>query len=234
MPPDDASVRDAVERGWREVAALDAAYEAGSVSADEWHAAVLRLIEPVYLSATTPEGGSGHSGTPAEWRATRSIVVAAVPSDGTFLDVGCANGLLMASVHAWGAERGLAVEPYGVDISARLAGLARSRYPRWADRIWTANARTWVPPRRFDVVRTGLEYVPADLAPAYVGHLLEHVVAPGGRLVIGKNNERRDRVPIAELLPGAPADGVLGLRLDDRRVLRGLGKLSAACCVELQ
>jgi hypothetical protein len=56
--------------------------------------------------------------------------------------VGCANGLLMESVAAWCAERGLAVEPYGVDISPALAELARRRLPRWDGRIWTGNAQT--------------------------------------------------------------------------------------------
>lgn len=202
MPADDASLEAAVDQGWRELAPIDAAYARGELSAEEWHAAVQAVVEPVYLAATTAELGSGYDGTPQEWRAARSVVMAAVERDATFLDVGCANGLLMASVHAWGAERGLEVEPYGVEISARLADLARGRYPRWADRIWAANARTWVPPRRFDVVRTGLEYVPADLAPAYVAHLLAHVVTPGGRLVVGRNNERLDRPSVADQLTG--------------------------------
>lgn len=60
----------------------------------------------------------------------------ALDRSGTFLDVGCANGLLMSSVAKWSADRGLAVEPYGVEISPRLADLARRRYPKWRERIW--------------------------------------------------------------------------------------------------
>jgi hypothetical protein len=58
----------------------------------------------------------------------------------------------MELVAAWCAERGLAIEPYGVDISPALAELARRRLPRWADRIWTGNAVDWQPPgaMRFD------------------------------------------------------------------------------------
>jgi hypothetical protein len=47
----------------------------------------------------------------------------------------------------------------------------------------------WRPPRRFDIVRTGLDYVPASLRAAYLAHLLDAVVAPGGRLVVGVFNE---------------------------------------------
>ena len=35
----------------------------------------------------------------------------------------------MESVAAWCAERGLAIEPHGVDISPALAELARRRLP---------------------------------------------------------------------------------------------------------
>ncbi len=199
MSPDE-ELEHAREHGWRELASIDDAYARGELDVDGWHAAVLGVIEPAYLTAETDEMGSGHGGTPEEWRETRGLVMAAVDSDASFLDVGAANGLLMASVHAWGHERGLAVEPYGVEISPRLAELARRRYPQWADRIWTANAATWRPPRRFDVVRTGLEYVPADRQPAFVAHLLDRVVAPGGRLVVGKSNERTDQPSYADRL----------------------------------
>jgi hypothetical protein len=187
---DDAELESAIEGGWREVARIDAAYRRGDLDQDGWHAAMLALVEPVYLAAETVELGSGHHGSPEEWRRTRGMVMEAIDRDGTFLDVGSANGPLMESVHDWAAERDLRVEPYGVEISARLADLARRRYPQWAGRIWTANAAAWTPPERWDFVRTGLEYVPADSQQRFVGHLLDHVVAPGGRLIVGKNNER--------------------------------------------
>ena len=144
--------------------------------------------------------GSGHSGTVDEWNRSRSIVMEAIDRDGTFLDIGCANGLLMASVHRWSADSGLRVEPYGVDISGALVDLARTRYPQWSQRIWTANASSWQPPMRFDLVRTGLEYVPTDRQRDFVQHLVDHVVTPGGRLIIGKTNEDRGVPGIASAL----------------------------------
>lgn len=45
-----------------------------------------------------------------------------------------------------------------------------------------------MPPLRYDFVRTGLEYVPFALRPAYLQHLLDQVVAPGGRLIVGVHN----------------------------------------------
>jgi SAM-dependent methyltransferase len=204
------------------MAEIDAAYERGELDQEGWHAAVLAVVEPAYLAAQTEQEGSGHSGTPQEWRETRGLVLDALDRDGDLLDVGCANGLLMESLHTWAAGRGLAVEPYGVEISPRLAELARRRLPQWADRVWTANAATWRPPRRFDVVRTGLEYVPYDRQPAYVAHLLDHVVAPGGRLVVGKNNERAADPSWAERLGewGFPVAGELRVPHDHPGLVR--------------
>lgn len=197
--PDD-EVRDSIERGWRELDEIDAALARGDLDEAGWHAAVLAIIEPAYLGAPTPQGQSGHSGDAARWESARRLVLDGVDRDGTFLDVGCANGLLMESVVAWAAEDGRLLEPYGVDISAGLADLARRRCPQWADRIWTANALGWHPPRRFDFVRTGLDYVPAARRADLVRHLLEHAVAPDGRLLVGVTNEETGRPGLADAL----------------------------------
>ena len=120
----DESLEAAKERCWREAAEMDAAYERGELDDDAWHAAAAALVVPAYLAAETLEGGSGHSGTAGDWEYSRGIVADAIDRSGTFLDVGCANGLLMESVARWGGAKGLTVEPYGLDISPELAGLA--------------------------------------------------------------------------------------------------------------
>jgi SAM-dependent methyltransferase len=184
----DETLESAKERAWREVTAIDAAYERGELGDADWHEAMAALVVPAYLAAETPEAGSGHSGTADEWEYSRGIVAEAISGDESFLDIGCANGLLMESVHRW-----TALEPYGLDISPDLAELARRRYPQWADRIFVGNAVDWTPPRRFDVVRTGLEYVPERRRGELLRHLLDEVVAPGGRLVVGKFSEELGR-----------------------------------------
>ena len=202
----------AKERGYDVLAPVDEAYERGEISQSEWHMRVLAVIEPAYLSAATDQMGSGHSGTPEEWDASRSMIMQAVDHPGTFLDVGCANGLLMASVERWSHENGLAVEPYGLDISPGLADLARQRYPQWRARIWTANADGWQPPMRFEFVRTGLEYVPRNRRESFVRHLFDQVVAPGGCLIVGKNNENRGRSEIADSLRSWGWSGIQEVR----------------------
>jgi hypothetical protein len=150
-----------------------------SLGEQDFYADNRRTLEPGYLRGTTPQQGSGFSGGPGEWRQARRHITEAIDGDGTFLDVGCANGLLMESVAAWCAERGLDVEPFGVDISPKLAELARRRLPQWSDRIWAGNAADWRPPdgRRFDYVHILLECV--------VRNHLAHTVRPAtGRLLV--------------------------------------------------
>ena len=73
----------------------------------------------------------------------------------------------MESVRAWCGERGIDVEPYGLDVAPGLVARARERLPQWADRIWLGDASTWVHPdgMRFDFVHTLLDAVPGDAAP---------------------------------------------------------------------
>ncbi|MFI0712065.1 class I SAM-dependent methyltransferase [Streptomyces inhibens] len=184
-----ASVHALKENAWREVAAIDAALEAGEIDETGWHTAIAGLVRPAYLAAGTPWGQSGMTRGEADWVSARRFVLAAVERNGTFLDCGCANGYLMECLERWAAAGGLRLELYGLDIIGELVALARRRLPHCAGRIWEGNALTWVPPRRFDVVRVGLEYVPERRRPDLVRHLLTTVVAPGGRLVIGPYTE---------------------------------------------
>jgi 2-polyprenyl-3-methyl-5-hydroxy-6-metoxy-1,4-benzoquinol methylase len=180
----ETGLEAAKEHAWREVAAIEDAYSRGDLDEACWYAAMTELVVPAYLAAETAEGGSGHSGSPSDWDYSRGVIAEAIPRAGTFLDVGCANGLLMESIHRW-----TGVQPYGLEISPKLADLARRRLPRWAGRIFVGNAIEWSPSRRFDIVRTNLEYVPKPRRPELIAHLLDRVVSPGGRLVIGKFNE---------------------------------------------
>jgi len=179
----DEELEAAKEGSWKEVAAIDAAYERGELDDAGWHEAVASIVVPAYLASETVEGGSGSSRDASGWEYARSLLADAVEPGQTFLDVGCANGLLMESMARWAG-----VEPYGLDISRELAERARARLPHWAERIWVGNALEWTPPHRFDVVRTGLDYVP----PRRSRQLVEHLLSYAGRLVIGVFNEERE------------------------------------------
>src|SRR5881397_2377767 len=112
------------------------------------------LHEEKYLAGTNPRQQSGFGRDEQDWERYRRVVTAPIDRHGTFLDVGCANGLLMECVTRWAAQDGHSIEPYGVDISRKLAELARRRLPQWQDRIFVGNALLWSAPFRFDFVRT--------------------------------------------------------------------------------
>jgi len=167
------------------IAEIDAALDRGEIDEAGWHARVADIIRPAYLAAITPQAQSGHSGDAATWEHARGLLADAIDRDGTFLDVGCANGLLMETMVRWCAAKRVRIEPYGLDIVPELAALARSRLPRWAERIFVGNALTWTPPMRFDFVRTNLEYVPPRRRRDLVERLMRDIVAEDGRLIIG-------------------------------------------------
>lgn len=177
-----SDVRASKERAWREVAAIDDAYARGEIDDDAWHRSMAALVVPSYLAGDV-RAGSGHAGSAADWDYSRGILADLVDRDRpiALLDIGCANGLLMESVRRWCPN----VEPFGLDIAPALADLARQRLPHWADRIFEGNALHWTAPRRFDIARTGLEYVPAPRRRA----LLDHLLTLADRVIVGKFNE---------------------------------------------
>jgi 2-polyprenyl-3-methyl-5-hydroxy-6-metoxy-1,4-benzoquinol methylase len=163
---------------------LDAAHAFRTQTDADYFAGNVRMLEPAYLRGTTPWHGSGFSGDAARWRARRGMIADGVHKDGTFLDVGCANGLLMESIQRWAAERGFAIEPFGVDLAPGLVALARRRLPHWADRIDHGNAIDYLPGRRFTFVHTLFDLVPVPRRRDMIDHQLVHLVEPGGRLIL--------------------------------------------------
>ena len=183
-------IRDMLERGWRAVQGIDEALSRGEIDEAAWYKAMQDLIIPKYLAAENPRAQSGHSGDAAAWERARSLVVEGINRHGSFLDAGCANGHLMETAQSWAYERGSRVEPYGVDLSPVIIGLALRRLPQWHDRFWVANVLDWEAPRRFDFVHIQhLDYVPLTRRRELLAHLLTRICEPGGRLIIGPFNE---------------------------------------------
>jgi SAM-dependent methyltransferase len=158
-----------------------------------WYQQTCARLTSVYLAGENPRAQSGFTGDQTHWTQARSLIAEAINRDGAFLDIGCANGFLLECLVDWVSQKGHRIEPYGLDISTRLVELARKRLPRWADRLFVGNAIDWEPPRRHEFVLTGLEYVPQKRQADLVQRLLEHVVIPGGRLIIGTFNETKAR-----------------------------------------
>jgi hypothetical protein len=168
-------------------------------------------FEQAYLETDDPRGQSGFHGSAERWEAARRPIVEALDRAGAFLDVGCANGLLMESIAAWSQFQ---IEPYGVDFAPRLVGLARRRSPHWADRIWVGDARIWQPPFRFDFVHARIELGSID-----------HIRSFGRRLIVSSDGSfRRPESPKAEPVAdrlrdlGLAVAGELYRRSDEHRV----------------
>jgi len=179
---------------------LAEAHARAEIADDEWFAGMAAIFDAAYPDGDNPRAQSGFGGDEARWEAARRPVALAIDRPGSFLDIGCASGHLLECLVDWSPH---SIEPYGLDIAPAVASLARTRLPRWGDRIFDGNALTRRPPRRFDFVRTELVYVPDSRQRAFVERLLRDVLEPGGRLIVcGYGSPRSGLVahPVAGLL----------------------------------
>ena len=146
---------------------------------------VLRAAVSEYYLAdpSNPYQQSGRSSGAERWEETRRGFVQALHRSGDFLDIGCANGLLLESLMAWAGQAGITLCPHGLDFVAELIELARQRFPNHQDSFIVANAFHWTPARQFDFVRTNLEYVPVRDWTTFL-HRQYAAVRTGGRLIV--------------------------------------------------
>src|SRR5262249_34966098 len=87
---------------------------AGTGNGDsDWFDAEKRFHEALYLRGTNPRQQSGFGRDERDWERFRKPIVAAIRTSGTFLDIGCANGLLMEDVSRWARADGYPIEPTG-------------------------------------------------------------------------------------------------------------------------
>ena len=153
----------------------------------EYSRNMIAWLEPAYVAADERGdvfGGSGFTGDMARWEARRRVIADAFDHDGVWLDVGCANGLLMATLTRWVAEKGHTIEPYGLELSPRIAERARVRYPQSSDRIWTGNVMTFQPPIRFDYVTILMDAAAPDRCIDMIEHVMQSYLKPGARLIL--------------------------------------------------
>jgi SAM-dependent methyltransferase len=181
------------EGAWREVAQIDERLDRGDIDEQDWFDAMSALVTPAYLAAQTPWQGSGKSGTARDWTYSRSLVADAIDRAGSFLDVGCANGYLLETLPAWTRHE---LDVYGLDISAKLAALARHRLPELAQHINVGNALSWQSGQRFAYVRMNLDYVPAHRRR----QLFENLLAQADRVIVGVFNEQLEERPTEQLV----------------------------------
>ncbi len=152
---------------------------------DAWFDQLHAEITEYYLAEPdNPYRQSGRSQGHTRWVVTRQCIAKAVNAQGDYLDIGCANGLLLESLLAWCAERGFHITPHGIDFVPDLIELAKLRLPRWAENFEVANAWDWTPKRQYRFVQVLTDAVPKLDRPALVQRTLDLAVAPGGRLIV--------------------------------------------------
>jgi 2-polyprenyl-3-methyl-5-hydroxy-6-metoxy-1,4-benzoquinol methylase len=167
--------------------------QGGDADLPGWFDRRREAVERSYLVGDNSYRQSGWASTPERWLRARRVISKAVLRSGTFLDIGCANGLLLECLVRWAHQEGVRLEPHGIDFSEALVGLARARLPAFAGNLAVANAYDWRPQRAFDYVHTLLEYVPETLQGEYLDRLLRQAVAEGGRLIVSSYSSRRTR-----------------------------------------
>ena len=73
----------------------------------------------------------------SEWYAKRRFIADAVYSDGSILDIGCANGFLLRSLQEWSQ---CSLDPYGIDVREDLIEEARELFPHHRDHFRVLDA----------------------------------------------------------------------------------------------
>ncbi|MEZ4867170.1 MAG: class I SAM-dependent methyltransferase [Caldilineaceae bacterium] len=196
-----APIKAAKNRAFSFVEQQQAALDDGQITEAEWFAIHNAFFTGHYLAADNPRDQSGHNGDEARYRYSRMIILEAIHKNGTFLDVGCANGYLVESLERWLTGSGLQVSFWGLDISAGLVELAKQRLPAWEERFLLGNALYWTSSMRYDFVYLcGLELVPVGRQRELIARLLDLFVAEDGRLILGPITEERSLQTLEEQL----------------------------------
>jgi SAM-dependent methyltransferase len=166
------------------------------------------------VSAKAVLEGSHYHSTYSDWRAARSFIARAIDGDGSILDVGCANGLLLACLQKWS---NFSLVPFGIDIDEERLQQARELFPAPAAHFANMpveslhqlsaaclpNAYRYVYWNIWD----GWHFDKADQRQALKS--AASIVLPGGRLILGFYDRDPVHIPqkiirIAELLRQPP------------------------------
>ncbi|SDP26637.1 Methyltransferase domain-containing protein [Paenibacillus sp. yr247] len=169
------------------------ALDEGAITEHEWYEMNKSYFTEHYLSADNPRSQSGHGGDEEQYFHNHFMLLDTITKNGSFIDVGCANGYLIESINKWiNGMNTYQLDFYGLDISHDLIELAKTRLPNWKDKLYTGNAIEWVPEKKFDFVCVKeLGYVPDKMKKTFFEHLYNNFVDEEGRLILGPYSEEK-------------------------------------------
>jgi hypothetical protein len=169
---------------------VNAALDNNEISLDEWYEIKKIYFTKCYLSHDNPRAQSGNGGDEFHYFYSHLPIIESIEKDGTFCDIGCANGHLLEMIHKWISGTGINLQMFGVDISEGLIELAQKRLPHWHANFFIGNAHYWKPERKFDYIHIRGESVESenrhiDAKHIVFTHYMENYLVDGGRLIIG-------------------------------------------------
>ena len=112
-----------------------------------------------------------------------------VHKDGTFLDVGCANGVLLRDLCMWAKEKSINLIPFGFDINRKLIEESRKKIPLHRTNFKVDKEDNYKINKKFTFIRMPLRNGRGRqrLLKKYLGML-----ESGGRLVITCYDDAKD------------------------------------------
>jgi 2-polyprenyl-3-methyl-5-hydroxy-6-metoxy-1,4-benzoquinol methylase len=151
---------------------------------DKWLDNLKKDLEESYLKYTEPWKQAGFMEGEQAWIECRKPIADCIDKSGSILDVGCSNGYLLESLVKWTGERGIKLEPYGIDLSEKLITVAKERLKGYTNNLVVGSVTKWVTPLKFDYIRTELGYVLDESQEQYLNKLASSFLNPDGRLII--------------------------------------------------
>ena len=151
------------------------------------------LIEGSHVTGGDPQGLLEH------WTQNRKPICSAIEKPGTLLDIGCANGFLLACLQLWSAHQ---ITPYGIDVDASSLAMARDLLPEYASHFASCSLEKLSErselglPTRFDYVYwnvwDGLDFN-ESLYQTYAENAFD-AARGGGRLILGFYDTDHDAI----------------------------------------
>ena len=130
------------------------------------------------------------------WRRAREVILEAVYKDGTFLDVGCANGVLVGDLCLWAQERKIKLTPFGIDLDEKLIAECRARFPEFKKNFIVADRFEFKPKRKFTFICAFFNFR-NRMTEIYLKRYLT-MLEPGGRLILTRYDDYKDEFMLLE------------------------------------